>query len=124
MFLMVRAILFYTVSIEFRDDTYQHIFAHTTDGNLFILFAPHIGISDAGELGKYSRAGQKDRCGTACGAACGALKFCEDCKLEVDRSTPIARRKSIVKKPGEVYGDYQMEFITSQVTFTAVCSYE
>ena len=85
------------------------------DGNLFILFAPHIGLSDAGELGKYSRAGQKDRCGTACGAACGALKFCEDCKLEVDRSTPIARRKSIVKKPGEVYGDYQMEFITSQV---------
>jgi hypothetical protein len=35
-------------------------------GNLFILFAPHIGISDAGCLGKYSRIGQ-EKDGAACG---------------------------------------------------------
>ena len=87
-----------------------------TDGNLFILFAPHIGISDSGELGKYTRKGQ-NRDGTACGAACGALKFCEECKIEADNNLrmPGSPKTKSIKKPGEVYGDYQMEFITSQV---------
>lgn len=93
-----------------------HLSCFLLDGNLFILFAPHIGISDAGELGKYSRAGQKNRCGTACGAACGALKYCEDCKIEAEASKRLGSPKTKgIKKPGEVYGDYQMEFITSQV---------
>lgn len=95
--------------------------AFIADGNLFILFAPHIGISDSGELGKYSRSGQKDRCGTACGAACGALKYCEDCRLEAQSPKSPAMfgspQTKAIKKPGEVYGDYQMEFITSQVPF-------
>ena len=34
----------------------MHLFK--TDGNLFILFAPHIGLSDDGELGKYTRIGK------------------------------------------------------------------
>ena len=86
-------------------------------GNLFILFAPHIGISDSGELGKYSRKGQIDRDGTACGAACGALKFCEECKIDTDFAMRTGSTKTkIMKKPGEIYGDYQMEFITSQVS--------
>lgn len=29
------------------------------DGNIFILFGPHIAISETGELGKYKRIGQK-----------------------------------------------------------------
>jgi hypothetical protein len=29
----------------------------STDGNLFVLFAPHIGLSDTGHLGKYTRKG-------------------------------------------------------------------
>lgn len=28
-----------------------------TDGNLFVLFAPHIGLCDSCHLGKYSRKG-------------------------------------------------------------------
>jgi Limiting CO2-inducible proteins B/C beta carbonyic anhydrases len=45
------------------------------EGNLFILFAPHIGISASAELGKYSRVGQTSD-GAACGAAVGAYKHC------------------------------------------------
>ena len=83
-------------------------------GNLFILFAPHIGVSDTGELGKYSRRGQIDRDGTACGAACGALKFCEDCKVLCDAGEIQVEE---IKAPEEQYGDYQEEFIIAQVVY-------
>ncbi len=43
------------------------------DGNLFILFAPHVGISPNGEIGKYAREGQSGL-DSACGAAVGAWK--------------------------------------------------
>jgi hypothetical protein len=42
------------------------------DGNLFILFAPHIGITPAGEFGMYARNGQSSEAGHTCGAAVGA----------------------------------------------------
>ncbi len=41
-------------------------------GNLFILFAPHVGITPDGTIGKYARDGQ-DHHDSACGAAIGAL---------------------------------------------------
>jgi hypothetical protein len=46
-----------------------------TDGNLFIVFAPHVGIGPDGEVGKYLRDGQSSL-STACGAAIGALSGC------------------------------------------------
>ncbi|CAM9854428.1 unnamed protein product, partial [Ectocarpus fasciculatus] len=42
------------------------------DGHLFILFAPHIGISPSGDFGLYAREGQNKQCGHACGAAIAA----------------------------------------------------
>ncbi len=42
------------------------------DGHLFILFAPHVGLSPDGNVGKYARAGQ-DHDDSACGAAIGAF---------------------------------------------------
>ena len=42
------------------------------DGNIVILFAPHVGIDDAGNVGKITRDGQAHASG-ACGAAIGAL---------------------------------------------------
>jgi hypothetical protein len=42
------------------------------NGNLFILFAPHVGISDDGVFGKYNRSGQDGFTCTACGAAIGS----------------------------------------------------
>lgn len=40
------------------------------DGNIFILFSSHVGVSPDGEVGKVARAGQ-DHCGSACCAAIG-----------------------------------------------------
>ena len=42
------------------------------DGNIVILFAPHVGIDSSGLIGKVQRDGQ-DASSSACGAAIGAL---------------------------------------------------
>ena len=50
--------------------------AHVADGgHAFVLQAPHIGMSNDLDLGKYSREGQ-DHAGSACGAAVGAMCHC------------------------------------------------
>jgi len=41
------------------------------DGNVIVLFGPHVAISDAGEIGKYLRHGQHEH-STACGAVLAA----------------------------------------------------
>jgi len=43
------------------------------DGKIFIVFGPHVGISDAGVVGKVERVG-KDAVSTSCGAGIGAYK--------------------------------------------------
>ena len=43
------------------------------DGNIVILFAPHVGIDKMGTVGNINRVGQ-NHCSTACGAAIGAYK--------------------------------------------------
>jgi hypothetical protein len=42
------------------------------DGNIVILFAPHVGVDHDGTVGKVLRKGQ-DKSSAACGAAIGAL---------------------------------------------------
>jgi hypothetical protein len=42
------------------------------DGNIILLFAPHVGIDRDGNVGKIYRQGQSN-CTSACGAAIGAL---------------------------------------------------
>lgn len=49
------------------------LFSHAPDnGNIVILFGPHVGISPDGEVGKYLRVGQS-KVSTACGAAIAAF---------------------------------------------------
>merc|ERR1711988_874184 len=45
------------------------------DGNIIILFGPHVAISEEGEVGKYLRMGQHEL-STACGAVIGAYNAC------------------------------------------------
>jgi len=47
------------------------------DGNIIVLFGPHVGISEEGVIGKHLRQGQ-DHASTACGAAIGAYNCCKD----------------------------------------------
>jgi hypothetical protein len=63
--------------IPFTGKTGFAAFSHHVpeNGHLFILMAPHIGLSESNQLGKYSREGQ-DHDGSACGAVVGALNHC------------------------------------------------
>ena len=45
------------------------------DGNVLILFGPHVGVTEAGEVGKYHRIGQKGN-STSCGAVIAAYNQC------------------------------------------------
>jgi hypothetical protein len=65
---------------------YSHHVPH--GGNLFIVFAPHIGIADDGLIGKISRAGQ-DHLDVACGAAIGAYNTLK--KAAADNNEPLDR---------------------------------
>lgn len=46
------------------------------DGNIVVMFAPHVGVDSAGTIGKVLRPGQHGP-STACGAAVGALAALE-----------------------------------------------
>ena len=62
------------------------------DGNVFILFASHVGISPTGEVGKFARHGQ-NHLDSACGAAVGAYNLIKSCAkhgpngIELDEET-------------------------------------
>ena len=47
------------------------------DGNVLILFGPHVGISESGELGKHHRLGQSCE-SSACGAVLAAYNKCKN----------------------------------------------
>jgi hypothetical protein len=52
---------------------YDVLMSHIPDdGNVVIMFGPHVGVSPEGEVGKFSRIGQK-KLSTACGAAIAAF---------------------------------------------------
>merc|ERR1719271_247236 len=42
---------------------------------MFILYGPHVGVSESGDIGAVLRSGQ-DKCTTACGALMGVYKNC------------------------------------------------
>jgi hypothetical protein len=90
--------------IPFCGQTGFGAFSHhvPVGGNLFIMFCPHIGLSENGNLGKYSREGQLTE-GTACGAAVGALGQCRCGNVPSEHSL------------GQNKLDYQMNFIIHEV---------
>eukprot|EP00931_Biecheleriopsis_adriatica_P047198 TRINITY_DN2717_c0_g2_i2.p1 TRINITY_DN2717_c0_g2~~TRINITY_DN2717_c0_g2_i2.p1 ORF type:complete len:710 (-),score=110.00 TRINITY_DN2717_c0_g2_i2:111-1940(-) len=45
------------------------------DGNIILVFGPHVGISETGQIGEYLREGQASH-STACGAVIGAYRAC------------------------------------------------
>jgi len=42
-------------------------------GNIFVMYGPHVGVSEAGDIGQYNRVGQNSS-SSACGAFVGAYK--------------------------------------------------
>ena len=75
--------------------------AHVAEGgHAFVLQAPHIGMSNDLELGKYSRDGQSNA-GSACGAAVGAMCHCMAGNPMPDLATATA--------------DWQMNFLIQEI---------
>jgi hypothetical protein len=64
--------------VPFTGKTGFGAFSHhvPNDGHCFVLMAPHIGLDNESNLGKYTRDGQGGCSGAACGAAVGALAHC------------------------------------------------
>jgi hypothetical protein len=80
------------------------------DGNLFILFAPHVGVSPDGRIGRYARRGQlvSDRLSNTCGAAVGALAAAR-AKLENQQTSSILGGEAGLSF-GDAYGDPLLDF--------------
>ena len=75
------------------------------NGHMFIVVAPHIGVTPDGELGKYQRCNQSAPT-TACGACVGAWKLaCEDGPKP---SPPVSSP--------EYHEDYQFRLIQTLIT--------
>lgn len=74
---------------------------HVPDnGHVFILFGPHVGISDEGEVGKYKRVGQACMSG-ACGAVLAAYSQCtsgDDIPFDMDDMQQSWLREAIGPK--------------------------
>jgi len=80
--------------------------SHTpVDGKIFIVFGPHVGISNDGTVGKIERVG-KDSISTSCGAGIGAYKAI------------MAQGDSKETPEGKTLGtkDFQEEYIISQLS--------
>ena len=73
------------------------------DGNMFILFAPHIGLSSSNQFGKYSRDFQSED-GAACGACVGGFNHCVN-------GGAIPDAKSMFADPF----DHQMQYIIHEI---------
>lgn len=75
------------------------------DGKIFIVFAPHVGISDDGTVGKVERVGKSSVSG-ACGAGIGAYKAI------------MAQAADGAKEASETIGtkDFQEEYIIAQLS--------
>mmetsp|Transcript_164271 Transcript_164271/g.315583 ORF Transcript_164271/g.315583 Transcript_164271/m.315583 type:complete len:696 (-) Transcript_164271:93-2180(-) len=63
--------------VPFAGKTGFKAFSHhvPVNGDIIVLYGPHVGISGTGEVGKYLRKGQDDL-STACGACIGAYNAC------------------------------------------------
>ncbi len=88
----------------FTGKTGFHAFSHHVpdaegEGNIVVLYGPHVGISEKGELGKVQRENQSHE-SAACGAAIDFLNKCIDFK-----------KKSKIYAPYEDYLDEEQYLI-------------
>jgi len=98
------------------------------NGNVIVLFGPHVGVSASGEVGKVHRDGQ--RCeSTSCGAVVGAYKACLDtnfCSEDFDASDmqmdwiksrigPKVKFLKGFKNPLAMLSHYAFEMVQSKI---------
>lgn len=91
--------------IPFTGKTGWGAFAHhiPVDGNILVLFAPHVGVTTDGTVGKVHRPGQ-DHATSACGAAVGAYSLLKKDSTAGDNG------------PDASGNDYQMQYIINAMS--------
>jgi len=67
------------------------------DGNVFVVFGPHVGITKEGVMGKYHRRGQRKE-STACGAVIGAFNACSHENFQDAEFDPSDMQMSLIKE--------------------------
>lgn len=93
---------------------------HVPDnGNVFILFAPHVGIAPDGTIGKYRRHGQ-DHDSTACGAAVGGLRAALARAQDIEQLQQQNGNQYSSEQAAMSPYDFQMAFIISKLVPHAV----
>lgn len=95
--------------VPFTGKTGWGAFSHHVpdDGNIVLLFAPHVGVTEQGHVGKVHRHGQDGRPTTACGASIGAYNA-----LKKDDTSPSAHRRLMESKKKH---DFQQEYIVEHL---------
>lgn len=86
------------------------------DGNLFILFAPHVGIAPDGSVGRYARRGQliTDRLSGTCGAAVAAMRLAREAAAST--SEPLVRRANASTDPfADPMLDFQVQWLKARL---------
>ena len=73
--------------VPFTGTTGWGAFSHHVpdDGNIFVLYAPHVGISDQGKVGYVHRPGMKNET-KACGSAIGAFQALQNSTFKAEAS--------------------------------------
>ena len=86
------------------------------DGKVLIVFAPHVGITDDGTIGKIQRSGQKGPT-TACGAAVGAYKYIQKKQQERALQNDAAMKAAAAngQEPPEPSDAASMELMEDRV---------
>jgi len=84
------------------------------NGNLLILFGPHIAVSNQGELGKYMRIGHNHH-SDACGAIVAAYKQCCAEAKEARESKGWSLSPLGPRKPSHHEHDMQQSWLRSKV---------
>lgn len=87
--------------VPFTGNTGWAAFSHHVPdgGNIFVLFAPHVGLTADGVVGKVHRPGMHHGPTTACGSAIGAYSA-----LKADDTAASAPSGNML--------DYQQEYVT------------
>jgi hypothetical protein len=99
-----------------------------TNGNVLVLFGPHVGVSAAGEVGKVHRLGQRSE-STSCGAVVGAYNAClgggyssddfdaSDMQMDWIKSEINPKVKSInsFKNPMAMLSHYAYEMVRTKI---------
>ena len=100
------------------------------NGDLFILYGPHVGISDTGVIGLVNRFNQKHE-STCCGALIGGYnvacpnnkEFTDDQEIQYDTKVDIANIDPVLNDI-TIMREHEFEYIISSLRESGICEHD